>query len=137
MRKNTRSKKKTVKRRVYSGPERRKFVRLSYKAPLMYKICKKKTFSKLMYGYTHDISQAGLMCTLSQEVPVKAIIWLRLDIGALNACREIEKQCTVIQQGILGKVVWTKKKRDDTYDIGVQFVTREERRSEDWILKKP
>ena len=93
----------------------------------MYKVCKKNTFSKLMHGYTHDISPAGLMCSLKGKVPVDSIVWFQLDIGALSMCEEIEKRCAVIQHGILGKVVWASRQKDKSYDVGVHFVTREER----------
>ncbi len=125
------------KKETYEGSERRNFLRLSYKAPLMFKICKKKTFSKLMQGYTHDISQAGLKCNLQTKVPLNAILWLRLDMGALSMCEEIERRCTIVQHGILGKVVWTKEKKNESYDVGVCFVTREEKKFEDWFIKKP
>jgi len=131
--------KKTTKRKKknYKGPERRDFIRLSYKTPLMYKVCKRKTFSKLMQGYTHNISRSGLRCTLSDKVPMNSVVWLQLDIGALSMCEEIERGCAILQHGILGKVVWVKKKKDKSCDVGVRFITREEKKIEDWLIKKP
>ncbi|MDP2939085.1 MAG: PilZ domain-containing protein [Candidatus Omnitrophota bacterium] len=107
--------------------ERREFIRLIYKSPLMYKVCKRKTISKLMQGYTQNISQAGLMCSIKESVPKDSTLWLKLDTGALNLCSEIEKRCVIIQQGILGKVAWLKKTRGKSVDVGVYFITREEK----------
>jgi hypothetical protein len=107
--------------------ERRRFIRLSYKTPLMYKVCKQSTISKLMEGYIHNISQAGLMCNINGTIPKVGTLWLKLDMGALSLCKEIEKSCVIIQQGILGEVAWLKKISKDSYDVGVRFITREEK----------
>lgn len=107
--------------------ERRQFIRLSYKSPLMYKVCKRTTLSKLMQGYTHNISVSGLMCNIQETVPKDCTLWLKLDAGALKLCSEIEKRCVIIQQGVLGKIAWLKKRKDKTCDIGIQFLTREEK----------
>ena len=115
--------------------DRRNFLRLKYHSPLMYKVCKKQTFSKLMQGYTHDVSSAGLMCSLESKVPVDSIVWFQLDIGALSLCTEIEKRCAVVQRGILGKVVWADRQEDKNYDVGVCFVTREEKQAEDFLIR--
>jgi len=125
------------KNNTYTGEEKRDFLRLIYETPLMYKACKKKTFSQLMYGYTHDISQSGLMCNLKNRVPITSIVWFQLDMGALSMCKEIEKRCAIIQHGILGKVVWTNRKENKSYDVGVRFITREEKKTENWIIKEP
>jgi len=109
------------------GEERRQFIRLSYKTPLMYKVCKKSTITKIMEGYTHNISESGLMCNINGIIPKAATLWLKLDMGALSLCQEIEKRCVVIQQGILGQVAWLKKLSDQSYDVGVRFLTRKEK----------
>ncbi|MFC1704415.1 PilZ domain-containing protein [Candidatus Omnitrophota bacterium] len=116
--------------------ERREFIRLSYNRPLMYKVCKKATISKILKGYTHNISSAGLMCNLQEKVPKDCILWLQLDPGALSLCEEIERRSVIIQHGVLAKVVWEKKKgENDSYDIGVCFITREEKKYSDVFEK--
>ena len=52
----------------YTGQERRQFVRLRYRKPLKYKICKEDTIKKLMMGYTEDISRSGLLCNIGESV---------------------------------------------------------------------
>lgn len=90
-----------------------------------------------MQGYTCNISQSGLLCNLGKKVPENSILWLQLDFGALSMCKEIEKNCAIIQHGILGKVVWTSyKKEDKNYDVGVCFFTREEKTSDNWFTRQ-
>lgn len=110
----------------YTGPERRQFMRLPYRSPLKYKVCKEETIDKLMQGYTEDISNSGLLCNIEEDVPVDSVLWLLLDNGALDMCAEIEKRSVILQHGVLGKVVRTYHKRNGTYDVGVRFLVREE-----------
>jgi len=109
--------------------ERRAVVRITCKTQLSFKICKEETISKIMQGYTQNISPDGLRCTISENVPVGCTLWLKLDRDALVMCEEIERRTVILQQGILGKVVWIEKTGDGKYDVGLQFITREEKRS--------
>ena len=111
----------------YNGPERREFVRFDYVAPLAYKVCKKKTVSKLLQGYTSDVSQAGLRCNIKEDVAKNNILWLSFDRSSLDICRGIENKCFIYQSGVLGKIVWTQKKQNNTYDVGIKFLTREDK----------
>ncbi len=116
-----------TKNKKFTGAERRKFIRLSYRKPLMYKLCKRATVSKILEGYTRDISNSGLRCNLNEKVVKNSVLWLKLDAGAIELCREIERDSVVIQQGILGKVVWQQRLSESSYDTGVRFITREEK----------
>lgn len=80
-----------------------------------------------MEGYTQDISPDGVRCIISDKIPVGCTLWLKLDKDALVMCEEIEKHAVILQQGILGKVVWVEKQRDSKYEVGLQFITREEK----------
>lgn len=110
-----------------SAHERRSVVRITCQTPLTFKVCKEETITKIMAGYTQDISPDGLRCNISENVPIGCVLWLRLDKDALTLCEEIEKRSVILQQGILGKVVWVEKQNDGNYDIGLQFITREEK----------
>jgi hypothetical protein len=116
-------------KKTYSGPERRHFVRLDYATPLEFKVCKKKTISKLLFGYTSDISQAGLLCTINDKVNKNDILWLSFDRSTLVICEELEKRILIYQNGIIGKVVWIDSKNHDVYVVGIKFITREEKNS--------
>lgn len=107
--------------------ERRKFVRLSYIRPLNYKVCKRETVSKLLKGYTVDISQAGLLCSLTRKVNRGDLLWICFDRGTLDICEELEKRALIYQSGVIGKVVRVKGVNSDTYNVGIQFITREEK----------
>jgi len=112
---------------MYKGQERRQFIRLDYISPLAYKVCHKETLSKLLEGYIVNISQSGLLCNLKDSVNIEDILWLCFDRTTLKICEELEKRSLIYQNGIIGKVVRTRHKQDGSYEIGVRFLTREEK----------
>ncbi|MCM8795615.1 MAG: PilZ domain-containing protein [Candidatus Omnitrophica bacterium] len=114
-------------KQIYQGPERRQFIRLDYVSPLNYKVCKKETISKLLEGYTTNISQAGLLCSIKDRVSKNDILWLSFDRSTLEICQELEKRSLIYQNGVIGKVVRVERKKNNTYAVGVQFITREEK----------
>jgi len=116
-----------MKKKAYKGPERRKFIRLDYITPLAYKACKENTIHKLLQGYTANISQSGLFCNIDNKVKKDAILWLSFDRDTLNICEGIEKRSLIYQSGIIGKVVRIKRNKGGTYNVGIQFITREEK----------
>ncbi len=111
---------------AYSGEERRGFIRLGFNTPLACKVCKKETIDKLLQGYTWDISESGLFCSVNEKVCENDILWLSFDRNTLNVCTELEKKAMVYQNGIIGKVVRVQEKDGGNYDLGIQFLTREE-----------
>ncbi len=111
------------------GPDRRKFMRLDYRAPLAYKVCSEETINKLLQGYTADISQSGLLCNIKDRVNQDDILWLSFDRSTLNIFEGIERRSLIYQNGIIAKVVRIEQRNDDTYNVGVQFITREEKNS--------
>ncbi|MFA5118117.1 MAG: PilZ domain-containing protein [Candidatus Omnitrophota bacterium] len=116
-----------TEKKDYGGPERRQFVRLDYITPLAYKVCKKETVSKLLQGYTTDISQSGILCKIKEKVSKDDILWLSFDRNVLNVCEDIEKKSFIYQNGVVGKVVRIESINTDSYTVGLQFVTREEK----------
>ncbi|MDD2927276.1 MAG: PilZ domain-containing protein [Candidatus Omnitrophica bacterium] len=109
------------------GPEeRRESARFDYATPLAYKVCKKETLSKLLTGYTSNISTAGLLCNFRETVNPEDVLWLSFDRGVLSVCAELEKRVFIYQNGIIGKVVRVEPKGYDNYDVGIKFLTREE-----------
>ena len=107
--------------------ERRCEPRIVCQAPLMFKICKEETLSKILEGYAQNISTEGLRCVIPERVPIGCTLWLKLDRDALSLCEEIERKAIILQQGILGKVVWVNEIPEGRFDIGLQFITREAR----------
>ncbi len=114
---------------IENTSERREFIRIDYAAPLAYKICNKETISRLLQGYTSNISEAGLLCNIRETVNTNDILWLSFDRGVLDTCEELEKRVLIYQNGIIGKVVRVEPKGYDNFDVGIKFLTREER---DW-----
>ena len=115
------------KQTVYKGRERRKFVRLNYLTPLAYKVCKKSTISKILKGYTSNISQSGLLCNIKDKVKKDDVMWISFNRDMLGICTDLETRSLIYQNGIIGKVIRTKHKRNGSYDVGIQFITREEK----------
>lgn len=113
-------------KKKYTGTERRQFLRLIHTVPLAYKVCKKATVSRLLKGYTSNISQSGLLCSIKEKVKKGDIIWLAFERETLSFCESLEKKVLIYQNGILGKVVRVKRK-NNTCDVGIQFITREEK----------
>jgi hypothetical protein len=111
----------------YHGPERREFARLPYSHPLAYKVCKQETLSKLLEGYTVNVSQAGLLCNIKDKVNLDDILWLSFDKSVLVICVEMERKSLIYQNGVLGKVVRVDPGENQSYDIGVKFITRVEK----------
>jgi hypothetical protein len=111
----------------YNGVEHREFERLDHRSPLAYKICNQDTIGKLLQGYTADISRSGLLCNIKDRVSQNDILWLSFDKPTLNIFEEMEKRSLIYQKGIIGKVVRIEEKTDSTFDVGVQFITREEK----------
>jgi c-di-GMP-binding flagellar brake protein YcgR len=114
-------------KKVYGGIERRQFVRLDFMKPLNYKVCKKKTISSLLSGYTSNISQSGLLCKIQDRVREGDILWLMFDRATLNICEELEKKVLIYQNGIIGQVVRVKPGGNKSYDVGLRFITRVEK----------
>jgi c-di-GMP-binding flagellar brake protein YcgR len=115
------------KNTAYKGRERRKFVRLNYLAPLAYKVCKKSTITKILKGYTSNVSQSGLLCNVKDKVKKNDIMWISFNREMLGICTDLETRSLIYQNGIVGKVVRTQHKRNGSYDVGIQFITREEK----------
>lgn len=111
----------------YQGPERREFARLTYTKPLSYKVCKQETISKLLEGYTSNISPSGVLCNIKDRVHEGDVLWVSFERDILHFCRELENRTLIYQNGIIGKVARIEDKVDGTFDVGVRFITREEK----------
>jgi len=111
----------------FNGIDKRQFVRLDYSTPLAYKVCKEETVSKLLKGYTSNVSEAGLLCNIKDRVNKDDILWLSFDRATLNICEELEKRSLIYQNGVIGKVARVDHKNNGSYDVGIQFLVREEK----------
>ena len=111
----------------YIQDERRKFVRSGYSVPLGFKICNKETISKLCVGYSVDISQSGISCNIREKVSPDDILWLSFDRETLDFCRDLEKRVLIYQNGVIGNVTRVESEEVGSYNIGIKFVTREEK----------
>jgi len=112
---------------LYNGSERRQFIRLDCMMPLAYKVCKEETITKLMEGYTANISESGLLCSIKDKVVEGDILWLSFNRSTLSMCTQLESKSLIYQSGIIGKVVRLESLENDVFQVGIQFLTREEK----------
>ena len=111
----------------FLGPERRQFVRLDYAAPLAYKVCKRATINNILQGYTVNVSQSGALCKINDKVKKNDLLWISFDRSALDICKDIESNVAIYQNGIIGKVMRIERNDDKAYNVGIRFITREEK----------
>jgi len=112
---------------TYNGPEKRESIRIDFCKPLAYKVCKQETLARLLEGYTVNVSDAGLLCNIKAQVQMMDILWLSFDRNVLVTCEEIERHSLIYQNGVIGKVVRVDGKDNGTFDVGLKFLTREEK----------
>lgn len=106
--------------------DRREYGRVNFATPLAYKVCRKETITKLLEGYTSNISEAGMLCNIRELVNTEDILWLSFDRSVLEICKDLEKKALIYQNGVIGKVVRIDPKGLDNFDVGIKFLTREE-----------
>ena len=119
-----------------STKERREFFRLNFKAPVRYKnYTDSETGSKpgeVFKGTTQNISQSGVLFETETVPPISSILWLNLDIRTIKICQEIEQRALVFKEGLLGRVVRIEENPvKKTYDVGVCFLTQNEKSSKE------
>ena len=111
----------------FDGAERREFMRLDCASPLAYKVCKEETLTMILAGYTVNVSEAGLLCSLKNKVKLADVLWLSFDKSVLYTCERIEKRSLIYQNGVIGRVVRIDDRDNGTFDVGIRFLTREEK----------
>ena len=113
---------------------RREFFRLKFSAPVRFKTCHtdvKESSSSDAAGVSQNISQSGILFQTSEIPPqLSSILWMDLDLRTLKICREIEDRALIVNNGLVGKVVRVEE-GEKNYDIGVCFLTQEEKSSSD------
>lgn len=95
--------------------------------PLVYKVCKRKTISELLRGYTKNVSESGLSCSIKGKIAKGDILWLSFDHSILGICESLENRALIYQNGIIGEVVWVRHKSVKTSEVGIRFLTRKEK----------
>ncbi|MCG3176000.1 MAG: hypothetical protein MOGMAGMI_00938 [Candidatus Omnitrophica bacterium] len=118
-------------------PERREFLRLSFKTPVRFKTYAPESgpSNRVAQATSKNISQSGILFQTQADVPpqVSSILWMDLDIRTLRICQEIEDRALVLGNGLLGKVVRIEEdpSSSGTYDVGVCFLTQDQKADRD------
>lgn len=122
-----------VQNRSKSPQERREFFRLNFKKPLEFKsVTDSPGETVSLRGTSQNISQTGILFQTEKNPPsLSSILWMNLDLRTLSICQEIEDSAVIFKDGLLGKVVRVEEdpKNQNVYDIGVCFLTQDERNS--------
>ena len=116
--------------------ERRNFFRIHFKTPLEFKAysaenTKSAHQSAASQATSRNVSPTGILFhTESRPPDLSSIIWMNMDLRTLHICQEIEKRAVTFNNGLLGKVVRVEEDpADGVYDVGVCFLTQNERNS--------
>ncbi|OIO37806.1 MAG: hypothetical protein AUJ71_04455 [Candidatus Omnitrophica bacterium CG1_02_49_16] len=121
--------------------ERREFFRVNFSAPLNFKSyagapsgSSSRIAGSSARAVSQNISQSGILFQTENNPPeLSSILWMDLDFRTLNICKEIEKRALVFNNGLLGRVVRVEEdtKSPNIYDIGVCFLTQDQRNSKE------
>lgn len=111
---------------------RREFFRLNFNSPVRFRAF--PSDPDAAEAVTRNISSSGVLFQSPQALPVSSIVWMNVDLRTLRICQEIEERAIIVQEGILGRVVRVEEdgaKDSVGYDVGVRFLTQDERDAED------
>ena len=120
--------------------ERREFFRLKFDVPLRFRAYRlpsksgtaaqavKPNGRALANGTSQNISRSGILFRTAKTPPqLSSILWMNLDLRTLKICREIEQNALIFNRGLLGKVVRVEEATSDGYQIGVCFLTEDQK----------
>jgi len=119
----------------YKGVERRQFLRIDYEKPLHFSMAKpfedKKSASALTNAFSKNISGCGILFSTKEVPELSSLLLLDIDYQTAQVCQEIEGYAMIMNNKLLGKVVRIEDLEDGIYAVGVAFVTKGEKLSED------
>jgi len=109
-----------------SSQNRREFFRLKFSTPVRFKSSPKTSQET---GVSQNISESGILFQTPENPPqLSSLLWMDLDLRTLKICQEIENRALILNNGVVGKVVRVEEGQRN-YDIGVCFLTQEEKDS--------
>ena len=121
----------------FDKKERRDFLRFDFDKPLHYSLVSspkdKSTIADLIKAVSKNLSASGILFTANEkETPeISSLIMLDLDYKTANVCHEIDKRALIENNKLLGRVMRIEDNGDGTCGVGVAFVTKSDRLSED------
>ncbi len=107
--------------------ERREFLRLNFKQPIEYKKIAANSGAGL--AISKNISESGILFSTPTNPPdLSSIVLMDLDYRTVSICKEIEKRALIFNNSVVGRVVRVEEnpEKNQTYDIGVCFVTQDQ-----------
>jgi hypothetical protein len=112
---------------------RREFFRLKFTNPVQFKSYTPGNTARsaeTRQAVTQNVSQSGILFQTGQTPPqLSSIVWMNVDLRTLKICQEIEERALIFNEGVLGRVVRVEEdaKQADTYDIGICFLTQDQK----------
>lgn len=100
---------------VYTGPERREFIRVNLCVPVKY--CLASAPGEYIESKTEDISSGGMGILLRGELPPETILNLQFEL--------LKEERTIRFDGLQARVVWVKPDPTNLefpYKAGIQFI---------------
>jgi hypothetical protein len=108
--------------------EKRKFFRYHYEKPVKYSIVSlpgnKNMSPRICAATSRNVSVSGILFTSEYMPELSSIVALDLDYRTSNICREIENRVAMVGDKVLGKVVRLEDNEDNSYNVGVAFITK-------------
>ncbi|OIO39658.1 MAG: hypothetical protein AUJ72_00280 [Candidatus Omnitrophica bacterium CG1_02_46_14] len=123
-----------------SVQEKREFFRVNFSVPLNFKSYtgarsnRPRIADTAAPGVSRNISQSGILFQTENNPPeLSSILWMNLDFRTLSICKEIERRALIFNNGVLGRVVRVEEstKESGRYDVGVCFLTQEQKNSQE------
>jgi hypothetical protein len=114
---------------------RREFFRLKFSNPVRFKSYTPGNTARSAEtgaAVSQNVSQSGILFQTAQTPPqLSSILWMSFDLRTLKICQEIEERALIFNEGVLGRVVRVEEdlKTASTYDVGVCFLTQDQKDS--------
>jgi len=123
--------------RYHMGKDRRAFVRYEHNRPMHYSLVAspgdKTLISRAVSAISKNISASGILFETDKEhIPdLSSLLILDLDYRTAKACADLEDRALIVNNKLLGKVVRIERKDSENVDVGVAFINKSDRLSED------
>ncbi len=113
---------------LHTGIEKRRYYRFPFELPLRFQSVDPESQNTIQMGKGKNVSQGGILFKAVNPISRKSLVLVDPDTKALSKLIKIDKELTVIDGRILGRVMRTHLNLNNgLFEIGVQFVKTNER----------
>jgi hypothetical protein len=114
----------------YAGRERREYLRYRYDKPMKFSLLSAVNSggsgSELAKAMSRDLSASGILFSAARKDAPKigSVVVLDLDYRTAAICSEVDERALILDNKLIGRVVRLEDNGNDTFDVGVAFVTK-------------